>query len=468
SDFPVLQLLHFYVVFFSSVLLYHMTGLVAGMWSKKPRWASMIAQGLVVVLYFVLPQLSYLGVTFFEFLTVRPTFYVMLAEELERAGPATEAAASSRLQALALHREVGFFNLVLHPTIFSLMVQGFLLLSMFVSVHRKWRDEALHPLPKGFSVGAFIAVLILLMGSLWPFLTTGRFLETLLNRMPNMPQLAALMVMMIVATFIATGIGVLLLLLITPTKWTALNGLRRARKQGQRQPSLLSDAGTTTPVSVLLTLLTVSALIILMQRAIAGGLFDMQVPSVVPLLAPLVLIASVLLFIQGICERFSRRGVFVIVFVLWVIPVLTMIILFAAFDQWGPGIWIAGLSSPATLLMSLLHFFENAVPESGSLGTTYETIRSIDPATGAQVDSSTITTSAGPYFLPDEIEPFVPEAVQVMSVMHLLIAVAMQVNLWRWRRGTQQASLKELSGSGGTTKERDVTATDVTPSGATG
>jgi hypothetical protein len=45
GEFPLLTLLHFYAVFFVAVWLYHMTALVAGMVTKKPRLAQIVAQG---------------------------------------------------------------------------------------------------------------------------------------------------------------------------------------------------------------------------------------------------------------------------------------------------------------------------------------------------------------------------------------------------------------------------------------
>lgn len=52
---PASKVLHFYTVFFSSVWLYHMTGLMAGMVSRKAWQSSFISLGLVAGLYLVLP-----------------------------------------------------------------------------------------------------------------------------------------------------------------------------------------------------------------------------------------------------------------------------------------------------------------------------------------------------------------------------------------------------------------------------
>ena len=424
SDFPLLRLGHFYLVFFSSVLLYHMTGLVAGMWSKKPRWASMIAQGLVVALYFVLPQLSHVGVTFFEFLTVRPTFYVMLAEEVQRAGPGVEAIARQTIAAILRYRDVGFFELVLHPTAFTLTVQTFLLLTMFISVHRKWRDEALLALPKGYALFAYAAVVTLVVGSLWPFVTSGGFLETLISRMNDIPPHNALYLMTMAAAAITCITGVLLLLIITPSRWIALNGIRRARKHGRHRPPLLSDASSTTPLAIIMSVLATGGLAALVLHADRSGMFAIAMPPFLPAIAPLVLIVSALVLVQGICERFNQRVVFVTLFVMWGIPVMVAIILFAAFSRWDAGLWLLSISSPAAVVISISNFYEHAAAT----------------ATGA-----VMVDPAQTQFLPEEFAALVPQVVQTMMLVHLALAVGIQVHLWGWRQRFRQQSLKDLN-----------------------
>ena len=46
--------------------------------------AAMTSMGLVFALYFALPNLSRIGITYFEFLTIRPTFFGLLQQGLDR------------------------------------------------------------------------------------------------------------------------------------------------------------------------------------------------------------------------------------------------------------------------------------------------------------------------------------------------------------------------------------------------
>jgi hypothetical protein len=114
SGLPLIKLAHFYLVFFSSVWLYHMTGFVAGMASSKPRRAAMTSLGLVATLYLVLPQLKYVGLNFFQYLTVRPTFVRLITEELNKINPGLEVAARRSIPRLR-HRDAGLLLRLDHP-----------------------------------------------------------------------------------------------------------------------------------------------------------------------------------------------------------------------------------------------------------------------------------------------------------------------------------------------------------------
>ena len=62
------KVLHFYVVFFSSVWMYHLFGLMVGMVAKRPRNSTLASSGLVAMLYLVMPGLARVGLSFLDFL----------------------------------------------------------------------------------------------------------------------------------------------------------------------------------------------------------------------------------------------------------------------------------------------------------------------------------------------------------------------------------------------------------------
>ena len=75
GEIPLLNLLHLYAVFFSSVILYHLTAHVIGMVVSKPRAASWVARISVLGLYIFLPVLGQAGISFLSFLTIIPTYF---------------------------------------------------------------------------------------------------------------------------------------------------------------------------------------------------------------------------------------------------------------------------------------------------------------------------------------------------------------------------------------------------------
>ena len=83
AEVSLFRVLELYVVFGSGVLLYHLTGMAAGMVTKRARRASWLAQAIVLILYFVLPQFGHAGFTSFSYLTYMPTLRSLLAEELK-------------------------------------------------------------------------------------------------------------------------------------------------------------------------------------------------------------------------------------------------------------------------------------------------------------------------------------------------------------------------------------------------
>ncbi len=124
GGFSAGTVLHFYTIFFTSVIMYHMTAIVAGMLSARPRQVTVISYLMVLLLYFVLPNLSHLGFTFFEFLTIRPALFGLISQEIDRIGGAAELIVDQRFTALDSFRDIPFFGFEIQPGLYSLLVQG--------------------------------------------------------------------------------------------------------------------------------------------------------------------------------------------------------------------------------------------------------------------------------------------------------------------------------------------------------
>lgn len=332
ANLSILTLAHFYVVFFSSVWLYHLAAMAVGMISPKPRRAGIFAQGAVILLYFVLPQISYLGITFFEFLTIRPTFFGLVAAELREVSPAAEEFAMQNFAQLDAFRDVPFFSIRLAPTVYALCVQAFLIAFLFLAVHRKWRDERAHALSKLSAVLFHAGFLVFVTGSLWPIVTLRTAYRGVAERFfsgegGSPAQLFTIILLVFIC--LALGVAIYLIHTISPSAHTAAAGARRARKLGQRRIPLNADAaGASLPSAVIgaATALTVGLLIWL---ASATGFFE-RAPSLLAAAAPLILIPAVVLTFHAVNERFGGRGSIIIFFVFWAIPAFSALVIASA------------------------------------------------------------------------------------------------------------------------------------------
>ncbi len=368
-----LKMLHFYAVFFSSVWLYHMTALVAGMASSKPRHAAMMAQGLVVVLYLVLPQLSRFGMTFFEFLTVRPTFFSMVSAELASANPRMDIAARQQFSGLNQSGSVPFFMLDIHATVFSLMVQLLLLGVLLQVVRRKWRDEFSHALSKLDALGFYAGVLFLLTGSLWPVLGDPQITNRLRMQFggsSGMPPDAFLFAVLLVFLLVC-GAGMLLIIaMITPNRFTQLRELRRTRKLALARIPFNADGSTSLWAVSIACVLTAVVYALVVGHALDSRQFLAQGPGLWAAGAPVLYLCLAALFTQGIREQFSARAVGVSLFLFWMIPFFVAIILTAAFDAFVGASYASIPCPPLGIALLLLNFFEQAsAPGSESFVT---------------------------------------------------------------------------------------------------
>lgn len=351
---------HFYVVFFSSVWLYHLTGLMAGMVARKAWQSSFVSLGAVAGLYLVLPQFAELGLSFFDFLTVRPTFYGMVAAELETA-PAGAAALTQRMSMVRQYEAVPFFGLRVNPTLFSLAVQLFALSAMYHVVSRKWVDAAWHPFSKRFAVGFVGGMALLLAGSLWPLLHDAKANADLIARLFG--EGPGVVLGLLVGLFFVVAAVTLLLsvALTTPGRHTQRRGLRRARKLGRDTPPAAWDAATSWPGTAAMLGLVLAGYGVVAWAVRDGVVYDWRPTMGFWLLAPLPLGVAVVLAFQGLLERFGQRAVILGLFVLWVVPVMAGIVMVAASNALWRGAMYLAAFCPAVAGGMCLSFLIDAV-----------------------------------------------------------------------------------------------------------
>lgn len=349
SGFSLLTLAHFYLVFFTSVWVYHLTAMAAGMISPKPRLAQMLSVGLVVVLYFVLPNLSRVGITFFEFLTIRPTFFGLLQQELPE-----HMRAPAEASGIDSFRAVPFFGGSLHPTVYSLLVQGFLMATMFVMVHRKWRNPSHHILSKAGALAAFVGIAVFVLASVWAVVVQDEAYRRIFAAFDEswhngVRQPESLEVMLVLYTGIVGAAFFALVTAVTGSRDSVLEGWRRAGKLGAGRLPWNGDAASSLPVALAMLAAALGGGLLLMGPVRASGAYFVEGPSAESMAVLLAAAVGSALFVQGLREWLSLRVFSLAVFLLWVVPFFAMAILFAAFEAWELGSYV-GLPCPPVLL----------------------------------------------------------------------------------------------------------------------
>ena len=339
-----------YGVLFSSAILYHLTGYCAGFVIRTRRLGARIVQAAVVVLYLVLPQLSNFGYIVFEHLTVRPVFREQLSLPLR--------------QSFAPHlprdekTEVAFYGLELPQFVFSLIIQGALILVFLSMIRRKWIDSGRHPIGKGTALGLLVGTSIVVLGNLLPLIEDGRVFPSTMMKSAGpgvsralirslVPESSAAEAGLLVGllSMVLLLLGMFLLLQILPTRGEAIRGWRRAARLGWKQLPWRGDEASALPWAAACGLVTGAAVWIFghelgSSRWLSGKNFAMEmVPWVaaLPVLALTALVAAT--------ETWEKKGTFFVLMGFWVVPALIMLVLGAASDRGATiGFYLGALS----------------------------------------------------------------------------------------------------------------------------
>ncbi|MFK7789739.1 MAG: hypothetical protein AB8C95_09645 [Phycisphaeraceae bacterium] len=352
-------LIQFYIVFLTSAVLYHMTGLAAGMIVDKPWQAGTLSQGLVVVLYVALPQVSNFGFTFFEHLTARPVFYGLVNQHLMPDG--IEGSVQSLLKD-PRYETVPFFGMVLPPLLFSVAVQGFAILTLYVMVFRKWQSEKRLSFSKGYALLFFAVIQLFLIGSVLPFIQNDVMFLQLVDAYVEIdnvgqPQQTFVFAMLLITLVVSGCASLLTLFLCTPNWYQALTGYRRVIRKGKTILRWDDDAASGLSVAVGCLLMSALSFIVVYQAADDAGRIIASNP-VYEILLPLLLFAVVLFTFQQIIEQFSEQVLVMALFAGWLVPVLAAIIVWTVGDSPIEAVYLAmffpfiGLYLASAMLMS--------------------------------------------------------------------------------------------------------------------
>ncbi|MBS0658820.1 MAG: hypothetical protein JSR82_11330 [Verrucomicrobia bacterium] len=352
GDIPLKAWGPLFIVFFSSAVLYHLTGMVAGTVVKNRRWAFLVSIGVVFSLYTVVPQVSRFGLVCFKYLTIQPVFF----DAMPLLVPAAAKGALKASQ--AFEPEVLFFGIRFPEALFTICTQAALILTFVTMLLRRWRNAESHLLGKFWALGLFAWVHLLLLGNALPMIETGQLFPTrefrrrvrdsVLVAPEWKPTLAEALGM--VGLF---GLVTLLLLAILTTIITAsedgqVRGLRRARKLKLPRVPLAADAASSVWFAAAMAVLGAASWWIFTRALLTSSWFPEQtIPTYTPLTFGLVLLTAAIGY-QALLEGWNGKWPFIGAMLASILPVLVGVILGTGSDAMlKPAIWLAGVSPAA-------------------------------------------------------------------------------------------------------------------------
>ena len=366
GDIPLFTIGRVYAVMLPAVMLYHMTGFLAGMVVKQRFLAGFLSQILMVLLYFILPQLSNIGYVFFEYLTIRPVLFDELAGIL----PNWE-----------LQEPVRFYQFHVPVWLFSVGMQLSLFGVFLTIVLRKWRNDNAHLLGKHASVGILGGALTVFLGTILPLIPNGKIFPPFMRdnftsadaniadavvKVRDMIEPQTLAIPGIFGLFILILIC-LMICLITPSRDNRMKELRRIRKLGWTKIPAGSDAASSLPQTLAFCTLGSAAWLVFLASLFNCAWFQgmaMDFDAMGWILCPLVIFLPAILF-QQLLEQGGFKAVFIPTLYGWVVPLLVAIIILSVADGLvlrRLGYYLMALSGPA------LPFYAFTASMEGTVG----------------------------------------------------------------------------------------------------
>lgn len=342
---PPSAFLPYYLIFFTSTILYHLTGMVAGMISKRWRLSARISQGLIILLYFVLPQLSHLGLVFLEFLTVRPVF----AEKMMPVIGESMRIDSGGIGLLA-GQSVPFFHLQISGTLFSFIIQAGLIVLFAGIVARKWKADSYPAISKTMALSTFGVFTLLSLANIWPNLTRSDNALQILQSDGNIMAELAVSFLPLILALTTTFLAFALLTSAAPDPLQFRQGKIRAERLNLGQLSCRDDAATAYPLTLIFFGIQVVLMLVVFHTLNRAGYFESI--SSQPLAGAWLVVAMglSLFYFQGLKESFGTGKLALFILLSWALPLLAAVLIIAVNQGYGKQALYVSALSPLTLI----------------------------------------------------------------------------------------------------------------------
>ena len=330
------NILHLYFVFFSSVVLYHLTAHVIGLVVPKPRAASWVSRIVVLGLYVFLPAFGQAGISFLSFLTILPTYFGKMLPELIEMENSDYYRSKDMIN---FWQDVPFFGTEISPSLFTLIMQGLILAALLVTAYRKWRNESLPAFSKTSGLIIFAVFQFLLLGSLWPFFSEGKASGLLgdefsLSEEENQGGATPVLLFVQSVFFGLSLLGILTLInTCCPDRHLHLKGAQRANRLGLPSIPMFADESRGTWFALALGAMVCTVHGILLSQAVATDLFFSIKPELTAFYLPSLLLIACALYLQAARELWFSLGFWGFVGLLWITPLLASLVLAVGWEE---------------------------------------------------------------------------------------------------------------------------------------
>ena len=354
---PVGALLTVYCAFFVCAVLYHMTGIAAGMLMRKWIFGYLLSILLVLLVNVILPTfVSQLGLRFFQYFSVWPVIgqkvlpIVAGAEALPSDNPFWSG-----------FSDVPFYGWTLSPFVFTLLLQGASILTFATMAVRRWKSSTRHSLSKPYAIALLTGFVTVLIGNVWPIVTREYMPFALFGRQ-RFEELGSAVAfgLPLVYSYFVWILCLLLFATIVPTYDSFVRGTRRAIKHGRARARAWDDDSGSLLVYVAFVLVAVGGLAVLLRQISAAGFYDSFGPWPAPMWRLPLALALVTLYGALLLQALGHRRAMLVVLLLWCLPVLlstvlsaqaeTFAVLHAVLHSLSPFAWLLMAGLPAESL----------------------------------------------------------------------------------------------------------------------